>query len=222
MTLRTDDNGLRFGVMRTRLIATGVCFATATLAGCGLLSSGESGSGAAETTLGPLGSTAFRIIEATTTTLSINPDQAPGGEIIGQAEPTHKIKSGEYPSLLGEIYACAWQDIAAYNELNPDNADDWFFPDKVLKLPVQCLTGAATGDGTETADSTPEEQAESTAPNTTGADGTFIYEVKSGDTMFGIAENFDTSMDTLVKLNGWDSIDHQLNPGDQIKVPGVT
>lgn len=45
------------------------------------------------------------------------------------------------------------------------------------------------------------------------------YVIKFGDYLYGIAKAHGVSADDIVTLNGWSSVNHELVPGETIKVP---
>ena len=197
--------------MRTKLpFAAVVGVAVLGLAACG-----GSNDEATNTSLNPLGSsTAFRTIPPTTTTLSVSSDASNTGVIGG--EQSYTIVSGDFPIAVARKLGCeSWDLIAAFNELNPD-PNEFPFPGTVLKVPPDCA-GEPVDETTETSTAT----ATSEATATTGTDGSANYTVQAGDTISGIASNFDVSIDALTAANGWtDGANHAIFPGDTIIIPG--
>lgn len=45
------------------------------------------------------------------------------------------------------------------------------------------------------------------------------YTIRTGDYLVRIARQFDVSMDFIVAYNGWESINHALTPGEDIRIP---
>jgi LysM repeat protein len=56
------------------------------------------------------------------------------------------------------------------------------------------------------------------ATTTEQPDGTETYTIESGDTLFGIAEDFNTTVDEIIELNPGIEPDN-LTPGDELIVP---
>ena len=182
----------------------------------GLAACGGSNDESTDTSLNPLGSsTAFRTIPPTTTTLSVSSDASNAGAIGG--EQSYTIVSGDFPIAVARKLGCeSWDLIAAFNEIDPD-PNKFPFPGTVLKVPPDCAGEPVEEETTETSTAT----ATSEAPATTGNDGSANYTVQAGDTISGIARNFDVTIDVLVAANGWsDGANHAIFPGDTIIIPG--
>ncbi|CAN5562883.1 hypothetical protein BH24ACT5_BH24ACT5_07120 [soil metagenome] len=64
--------------------------------------------------------------------------------------------------------------------------------------------GDASGRDTPVADDPTEER---------------TYTIRNGDYLLRIAREFDVSMDFIVAYNGWESVNHALTPGEDIKIP---
>jgi LysM repeat protein len=47
------------------------------------------------------------------------------------------------------------------------------------------------------------------------------YEVRSGDFLFRIATAHDVTPEALVAYNGWEGLNHHINPGEVIRIPPV-
>lgn len=174
------------------------------------------GGGTTATTLTPMESTEWRTIPTTSTTLSQN--SAAEGQPPGGSEDVYTIQSGDFPFKVAGIFGCTWDEIAAYNEIDPDPAK-FPFPGTDLKIPATCAA-----DATETATEESTATATSAAATTTTAAalpaGQASYTIEANDTLSGIAAKFDTTMDAIIELNGWDDgIDHVLIPGEDIRVP---
>ncbi len=45
------------------------------------------------------------------------------------------------------------------------------------------------------------------------------YEVRRGDYLVGIAQRFDVTAEAIAAYNGWESLQHSLQPGDSIRIP---
>jgi LysM repeat protein len=185
------------------------------LAACGGGSGGENAGDAVPTTSSPLGTTTFRTIPASTT--SVSPDQAVAPDpAIGAGELLYEVQAGDYPGIIDKRYGCKWQEVAAYNDIQPDNFK--LYPGDSYKLPPAC-SGAPAPEVTSAnppAGSTAETPTATEAPAAGGSE----YEVEAGDTIYGIASKFGTTPSKLVAANGWsDGIDHLIVPGQKIKLP---
>lgn len=49
--------------------------------------------------------------------------------------------------------------------------------------------------------------------------GEQTYEVRRGDYLVGIANRFDVTAEDIAAYNGWESVQHALQPGDTIRIP---
>lgn len=79
---------------------------------------------------------------------------------------------------------------------------------------VDPTEGPATTAPADTPSPTPETTA--TTPTASGE----VYEVQSGDTLSGIAQRFDTTVEALVEANGLDD-PNALFPGDELTIPAT-
>ncbi|MGD9701464.1 MAG: LysM peptidoglycan-binding domain-containing protein [Acidimicrobiia bacterium] len=202
--------------MRTKMSLTAVAgVAVLALSACG-----GSGDDTSDTSLNPLGSaTVFRTILPTTTTLSVDASVDPNNPAAIPGEASYSIISGDFPIAVARKLGCeSWDLIAAFNEIDPD-PNEFPFPGTVLKIPPDCA-GEPVVETTETTAAT--STATTAAPTaTTGADGSATYTVQAGDTVSGIASNFDVTPQALAAANGWsDGINHAIFPGDEIIIPG--
>ncbi len=169
------------------------------------------GSDSTTSTLPPLASTEFKTIPTTSTTLS--PDAGSGGvPDTPTGEQSYTIAAGDYPLKVAGLFGCSWEEIASYNETDPLKFP---FPSTQILIPATC--GAEETTTTAGAEQTPANT------TTTAADlpaGQAEYPIVAGDTLSGIASKFDTTMQAIVDLNGWeDGFKHVLIPGAKIKVP---
>ena len=199
--------------MRTRIgVTSGV------LALClGLGACGGSGDAASTSTLAALtDATEFVTIPTTSTTLSPSVVTNVDGSTTASGEQLYEIQSGDYPLKVANLYGCEWEKIAAYNDIPPE---DFPYPGTSITIPFDCTLEGQTTETTTAAGQSTTSAASTTT--TLAADGSGSYTVASGDTMSGIAAKFDTTMDAIVAINGFDGINHPLYPGDVIKVPAA-
>lgn len=194
--------------MRSRATTSvGVLGLTGLLAACSI-----GGSDSSSSTLAPIESTVFVTIPTTSTTLSPAGSAAPEGGTLG-GEIVYEVVAGDYWQAIAQKYGCAnYLEIIAYN----DNKES-IFPGDKIKIPATCgqnpTESTAAGGSNQ-----PKPATTTTAP----ADGSATYTIVAGDTLSGIARKFNTTMGSIITLNGWsDGIDHVLIPGRDIKVPGA-
>jgi N-acetylmuramoyl-L-alanine amidase len=223
VTLRSCYEGLPSRAMRTRLALLSLALLPGIAACSGGDDGGASSADAPPTTLSALGTTTFRTIPAAPSSLSPAPaDAAAAGGVIGAAPTTYEIVAGDTPSGIAKRLGCpTWQEIAAYNNIDPDDfMSNTAYPGDSIDIPDTCIGGDAAAAAAE---APPTATAAPGAPPATEASAEVSgseYEVQAGDTLFGIAQKLDTSMDAIVAANGWsDGIDHVLIPGKKIKLP---
>ena len=206
--------------MRTKMpLAAWAGVAVLALAACG----GSDDDSSSDTSLNPLGSaTVFRTILPTTTTLSIDASADPNNPAAIPGESSYSIVSGDFPIAVARKLGCeSWDLIAAFNELDPD-PNEFPFPGTVLKVPPDCA-GEPVVETTETTAAASSTATTATPTATTGSDGSATYVVQAGDTVSGIANNFDVTGQALAAANGWsDGVNHAIFPGDEIIIPGPT
>jgi LysM repeat protein len=66
-------------------------------------------------------------------------------------------------------------------------------------------------------DEQPTEEPDPVDPLT----GNRLYEVQRNDYLLRIATRFDTTPEAIAEVNGWSSVQHNINPGDTIQIPPV-
>lgn len=59
------------------------------------------------------------------------------------------------------------------------------------------------------------------ATTTLPPDAPITYTIVSGDYLYGIAKNHGVSAQDIVTINGWESVNHSLTPGEQILIPST-
>ena len=194
--------------------ALAVAAAAALLSSCGGGGDGD----ATATTIPAAGSTAFRTIPTTASTLSVVTVAGVGAN----SEVVYEVLPNDYYGKIVSQYGCeSWEQIANYNEFE---ADKMLFPGDTVKIPAVC-GATATATETETAAATEgasatEGATESATTTTVSADSDATYTVGAGDTVYGIATKFDVSPTALAEANGWsDGIEHLITPGDKIIIP---
>jgi LysM repeat protein len=108
----------------------------------------------------------------------------------------HKVKSGESVGLIADDYGVKVKDLVAVNDLS---SDGFIYPGQMLKIPGTSMPVPP-----------------SVTPTPTG--GTLIYTIKSGDTFYGLAEDFNTDVDLILQANKMKITDF-LGVGDHILIP---
>lgn len=115
---------------------------------------------------------------------------------------TYVVKNGDTPGRIALLYDVTVQELMGYND---KAEDDLIVVGEVLKIPPQ-----PTAIPTPAAE-TPTSQAL--------AGSETVYIVEAGDTLSGIAAEFDVSVETLQQRNNIQDI-QKLQVGDQIIIPG--
>jgi LysM repeat protein len=168
------------------------------------------GGSESSSTLAPIESTVFQTIPTTSTTLSPESSLDASGGALG-GEIIYEVLPGDYWTGIAQKFGCPnYLEVIAYN----DNKEA-IFPGDEIKIPASCgqtpETTSAESGSTDTTVAT---------ATTLGEDGSATYTIVAGDTLSGIATKFNTTMNAIVAINGWsDGIEHNLFPGDDIKVP---
>ena len=119
----------------------------------------------------------------------------------------YTVKNGDTPGRIALLYDISVGSLMAYNG---KAEDDVIVVGEVLKIPVPTPvpTEIPTLSGTDT-----------TLSATASAER--VYVVQAGDTLSGIADKFNVSIDALQQRNNIQDI-QRLQIGDQITIPGST
>jgi LysM repeat protein len=183
------------------------------------------------------------LVPSTTAFATMPPVTAPPTTLPGETTtlapgtPTdYTVQSGDYLYKIAKDHGVSAQDIVTINGW--DSVDHPLVPGDSIKVPAP-VAGASTvaptgggatdttptattaapsgGDTSVTTTKAPSGSASSTtaAPATGGTP----YTVKNGDTVYGIANKNGITPQELVAANGWDSVNHNLYPGDKIVIP---
>ncbi len=124
------------------------------------------------------------------------------------AKRVHTIAEGESLWSISRIYGCTVDELKAANGL----ADNTIYPGADLTVPRQC--GAPATAVKETAAAPVAGPVERVA-----SDGVVKHTIASGDTLFRIAQRYDTTVDDIRLRNGL--TDNTIYPGDRLRiVPG--
>lgn len=123
---------------------------------------------------------------------------------------SHAVKSGETMASLARKYKTTTSDLAEMNQIK-----------RTAKLrPGQRLfvPGAITGPSARPAvtAATPSKPSASTARASSSAPQTVTYRVKSGDTLFKIAQQFDVTIDQIKRWNNLRG--SAIGIGDRLKI----
>ena len=163
--------------------------------------------------------------------------------VTGGAATTTSVGGGKSYTILASdtLYSIARRcaqtadALATFNSWS-DGANHLIHPGDVIAMP--CIPSASTssgsGSGTSSATTTPVKSSGASATTTTvkssGASATTTvgvtaagtYTIVAGDYLAGIAAKVGTTIDAIVKVNGWPDRTHAIYPGDVIKLPAKT
>ncbi len=222
--------------MRFTFCAAGLgALAVLAMASC----SSEGGTGASTATTIKISAPEFvtipPITDATTTTAAAAPGD--GGATVGTIATAqdYTVQAGDALLLIASKHCldgmAGAESIAAFNEWS-DGTSHGLNAGDVIKIPPgACVTGGSlepvvtdapasepVTQDTATGGSTAASTAEST-PTSTDSSAGGTYTVKAGDTLYGIASKVGTTAEAIRVANGWDSVDHLIYPGLEIKLP---
>jgi LysM repeat protein len=205
--------------MRTRSLSLGLVFCAVALAGCG-----SGGNSSSDTTLGPLGSTQYKTIPTTSTTVTGGSAASTPPTLPTGGAATYTIVAGDYLYGIAKKLNCTADKLVNENAW-PDGLNHPLNPGDTLSIPPGCSGAGATTTQTTQAGSGVTVSGGNSTGTTTGktiAAGA-SYTVKSGDTLVGIAKQFGTTAQSIVAANGWsDGLSHVIYPGLKIKLPAKT
>jgi peptidoglycan endopeptidase LytE len=141
---------------------------------------------------------------------------APGTTLAPVGEQSYTVQSGDVLVNIAKRFGTTAEEIASYNQW-ADGTAHLIYAGLVIKIPPGATAATDTGTGTGATSTT----GVTTTTVETAAGGT--YTVQDGDTLSGIAKNFDVTVDQLVAVNGWsDGAAHLIYAGMEIKIPAKT
>ncbi len=113
---------------------------------------------------------------------------------------THRVKQGETYYAISRQYEVSVQDVLDWNDLKINDPLS-IGQELIIRKPV-IASGNPENSGTARESAVPEKET--------------TYEVKSGDTLYGIARKFNLTVSELKKLNAMSG--DTIKPGDKLKV----
>jgi membrane-bound lytic murein transglycosylase D len=152
----------------------------------------------------------------------IKSDTAMAALASTQTQRTHVVRKGETISTISRRYKCSVTDIRAWNGLK----SNYLKPGQKLTIysPGAPQQNAAAKEKAPTTEQPATTQQAKTAtppaanPPATSAKATYkYYTVKSGDSLWKIAQATGSTVDEIKRLNGFGS-KSKLMPGQKIKV----
>jgi LysM repeat protein len=120
----------------------------------------------------------------------------------------YTVKNGDTPGRIALLYDLTVPELMGYNG---KAEDDVIVVGETLKIPPP------TPQPSPTTTATPGAAAPGAAAPVTASD--FVYTVQPGDTLSGIAEKFDLSMQRIEEYNPEIEDIQSLHVGDQVKIP---
>ena len=133
------------------------------------------------------------------------PTYTPTASPTPEQPPEYVVKNGDTPGRIALLYDVSVPALMAFNG---KAEDDVIVVGETLKIPVPTIVPTDAPTPTDDATSLPVDSGEQ------------MYVVQDGDTLSGIAEKFDVSIETLQARNGIQDI-QTLHVGDKIVIPGV-
>jgi|SoiMetStandDraft_5_1073268.scaffolds.fasta_scaffold229698_1 LysM repeat protein len=205
--------------MRTRSLSLGLVFCAVALVGCG-----SGGGSSSDTTLGPLGSTQYKTIPTTSTTVTGGSAVSTPPTLGSGGANTYTVVAGDYLYGIAKKLNCTADKLVNENAW-ADGLNHPLSPGDTLTVPPDCSGGGATTTQTTQAGSGVTVSGGNSTGTTTGSTikAGATYTVKNGDTLVGIANQFGTTAQRIVAANGWsDGLNHVIYAGLKIKLPAKT
>lgn len=162
-----------------------------------------------------------------TATIVINAATTAGGSATSTTavkvtgDQSYKVLAND--TLYGIARKCSISPdaLAQYNGWT-DGAAHVIYPGVVVKLPCNATTDTATSTtvaGDTTTATTTIAATDAATSTTVDASTGATYTVLAGDYLAGIAAKIGTTVDAIVKANGWANSSHLIVAGQKIKVP---
>jgi LysM repeat protein len=136
------------------------------------------------------------------------PPQVAAAPAAGAADGVHVVQSGETLGLIAAQYGTSVDTLAEANGLSDPN---YLFVGQELIIPGAGGTAASTGGGGG-------GSAGTSAPAPAASSSGTTYTVETGDTLFGIAGHFGTSVTAIAEANGL-SDPNYIYVGQQLTIP---
>jgi membrane-bound lytic murein transglycosylase D len=135
-------------------------------------------------------------------------------DILAAQEMTkvHLVRKGESLGSISQKYGCSVSDLKSWNNLTSNTLHSG------KKLTIY-IHGKAPVQKTKVANSNTSTSTVSTVIKTTekNSDNAKTYTVKKGDSLYKIAENHNTTVEELKRLNNL-GINYNLMPGKVLKI----
>jgi len=129
--------------------------------------------------------------------------------VPGAADGTHVVQSGETLGLIAGKYGTTVDAIVQANGLSDAN---------YIYVGQQLIIPGAGGNTTASSGGGGGGSAGTSAPAPAPSGGRTNYVVESGDTLYGIAGRFGTSVSAIAAANGLDNPNY-IYPGQQLTIP---
>lgn len=152
-----------------------------------------------EATRGPGPDEELTVTPTVTVTATEDPVTSPTPSVTPTPTPnpqTYTVRAGDTLNGIAKQFNISLVDLAAKNSITDPNN---IYAGQVIVLPK------------------PDERVEASTP-ASGESGEIIYVVKSGDTLFAIAQEYGVTTSDIVELNG-DINPQQLYVGKNLRIP---
>ncbi|MCU1395769.1 MAG: N-acetylmuramoyl-L-alanine amidase [Ilumatobacteraceae bacterium] len=141
--------------------------------------------------------------------------------IAASGQSTYKIVSGDYLGAISKRCSISPTQLAVFNGWTDGKAHA-IYPGDTIKLPCTPSTAPTTTVAGSSASSTTVKGSSSATSTTVDPSSGGTYTVVAGDYLSGIAAKTGTTVDAIVKANGWKNSQQAIYPGEKIKLPAKT